>query len=85
MRISQGIIENVVTRERVIELAQNMPSEKLLRWYEYGLFIQASPLTIPATEAVNEDEAGLWQEFADWEAASDEDWLKLENSLGEVV
>lgn len=85
MSVNQAMIENVVTRERVIELAQSMPSEKLLRWYEYGLFIQTSPLTTSATEAVDEEEAGLWQEFADWEAASDEDWLKLEDTLREVV
>lgn len=85
MSVNQAMIENVVTRERIIELAQSMPSEKLLRWYEYGLFIQKSSLTTSPAEAVHEDEAGLWQEFADWEAASDEDWLKLEDSLGEVV
>ncbi|MBX3050637.1 MAG: hypothetical protein KF753_04125 [Caldilineaceae bacterium] len=85
MSVNQAMIENVVTRERVIELAQRMPSEKLLRWYEYGLFIQASSLTTTATEAVDEDEAKLWQEFADWEAASDEDWLKMEDNLGELL
>ena len=85
MSVNQAMKENIVTRERVIELAHGMPSEKLLRWYEYGLFIQKSSLTTSATETVGEDDAGLWQEFADWEAASDEDWLKLEDSLGEVV
>ncbi len=74
-----------VTRERVIELVHALPPEKLLRWYEYGLFIQTSPLTIPATETADDDEAELWQEFAAWERASDEDWLAFEDSLNEVV
>lgn len=73
-----------VTRERVIELAHTMPPEKLLRWYEYGLFVQASPLTIPATET-DDDESELWEEIAAWEKASDEDWLEFENRLDEVA
>lgn len=79
------VTSTVVTRERVIELAHTMPPEKLLRWYEYGLFVQASPLTIPATETVDGDMAELWQEIAAWENASDEDWLEFENHLDEVA
>ena len=29
------------------------------------------------------DEAAMWQEFAMWEAASDEDWIKFENDLAQ--
>lgn len=84
-KTDQPLRSTVITRERVIELAREMPPEQLLRWYEYGLFIQASALTLPATEAVDEEENELWLEFAAWERASDEDWLEFENSLDEVV
>ena len=58
MSVNQAMKESIVMRERVIELAHNMPSEKLLRWYEYGLFVQTSPLTT-TTEAVDEMEDSL--------------------------
>ena len=34
-------------------------------------------------EVTDADGIELWQEFAAWEQASDEDWRKLEDSLGE--
>jgi hypothetical protein len=75
----------VVTREQVIELAKQMPVEKLVRWYEYGLYIQSHPLAVPVYEPIElDDEASLMEEFAAWEAASDEDWLKFENNLEKV-
>jgi hypothetical protein len=74
-----------VTRKQVIELAKMMPLEKLIRWYEYGLFIQSRPLSVPEVEISEEDEQLLMQEFAAWEAASDEDWVKLERDLIEAT
>jgi len=70
-----------VTRKQVIELAKIMPLEKLMRWYEYGLFIQSRPTNMPEVGLLEDDEQLLIQEFAEWEAASDEDWLKLEHDL----
>ncbi|MEW5985848.1 MAG: hypothetical protein AB1791_04365 [Chloroflexota bacterium] len=58
-----------------------MPLEKLASWYEFGLFIQWRPLILTAPEATLADQLQLKQECATWEAASDEDWLKLEDSL----
>ncbi len=58
----------IVEREKDIELAKTMPLEKLVSWYEYGLFIQ--------TRADVDDD--LAREFAQWERASDEDFLELE-------
>jgi hypothetical protein len=63
--------ERTVEREKVIELAKTMPLEKLASWYEYGLFIQSCA----------ELDDDLRQEFAHWEAASDEDWLKMEEKI----
>lgn len=74
-----------VTREKVIELAKMMPPEKLVRWYEFGLFIQSHPLILPAVGAAEGDESLLKEEFAIWEAASDEDWLKLEDMMAQVT
>ena len=71
----------VISREQVIELAKKMPLEKLGHWYEYGLFIQARPLTVSTGKIGVEDERLLTQEFAAWETASDEDWLNFEDSL----
>jgi hypothetical protein len=68
-----------ITREQVVELAQTMPLVKLIRWYEYGLFIQTSPLTVAAQQPLSEADA-LQQEFA----ASDEDWSKFEELLAEM-
>jgi hypothetical protein len=63
--------ERTVEREKVIELAKKMPLEKLTSWYEYGLFIQSRV----------ELDDDLRQEFAQWEAASDEDWLLIEEKI----
>ena len=71
----------MVPRKQVIELAETMPVEKLARWYEYGLFIQAHPLVMPVSETAEENEMLLMRELAVWEAASDEDSLKLESML----
>jgi len=74
-----------ITREQVMALVKTMPLEKLAIWYEYGLFIQSRPVLMPATESVAEDEHGLVEEFAAWEAASDEDWLKVEQMITEAT
>lgn len=63
--------ERTVEREKVIELAKKMPLEKLTSWYEYGLFIQSRV----------ELDDDLRQEFAQWEAVSDEDWLLMEEKI----
>ena len=75
----------IITREQVIELVKKMPLEKLVSWYEYGLFIQARPTFTPLQDSATEAELQLLDELAEWEAASDEDWLKLEESLTEVA
>lgn len=66
-----------VTPEEVNELAKKMAPEKLARWYELGLFIESSSIG-----AV--DNTQLMEEISSWEAASDEDWAKLESRLIEV-
>jgi len=70
-----------ITREQVIALAMKMPREKLISWYEYGLFIQNHPVYTPAVEPGMD--ADLRAELAAWEAASDEDWLAFEERLQE--
>ena len=75
----------IITREEVINLVNQMPLEKLVSWYEYGLFIQSQPVRAAPPTAVGEDEIDLQHEFAAWEAASDEDWLTLEKTLAEVA
>jgi hypothetical protein len=65
------MIERTVEREKVIELAKKMPLEKLTSWYEYGLFIQSRV----------ELDDDLRQEFAQWEATNDEDWLMMEEKI----
>lgn len=75
----------IVTREEVINLVNQMPLEKLVSWYEYGLFIQSQPVRVTSPTLVNGDEAELQDEFAMWEAASDEDWLMMESTLTEVA
>jgi hypothetical protein len=61
-----------VERGKVIELAKTMPSEKLVSWYEYGLFIQNR-------EGLDD----LHKEFARWEQASEEDSQTFERKLEE--
>jgi len=70
-----------VTRIEVIELAKTMPMSKLVSWYEYGLFIQSRPRMVVSPEA--KEDAELMEEFAMWEAASDEDWFAFEEMLAE--
>ena len=70
-----------VTRQDVIELAKRMPTNKLASWYEYGLFIQSRPKMTIAPKEKKEQEADLMEEFAMWEAASDEDWMTFEEIL----
>lgn len=72
-----------VTREQVVALAKAMPGEKLATWYEYGLFIQSHPVLRPASDV--EADADLAEEIAAWEAASDEDWLKIEQMIPETA
>lgn len=74
-----------ITREQVVALAMRMPPEKLISWYEYGLFIQNHPIFTTANEVVDEAEIDLQTELAAWEAASDEDWLAFEQQLQEAV
>lgn len=73
-----------ITREQVVALAMSMPLEKLISWYEYGLFIQNYRSFRAALEAMDEQEANLQAELAAWEAASDEDWLALEQQMQEA-
>lgn len=75
----------IITCEQVIELAKKMPIEKLVSWYEYGLFIQTNPMFTPLKAIETKEELQLLDELAEWEAASDEDWLKLEINLAEVA
>ena len=72
-----------VTRTQVIELAKIMPMSKLASWYEYGLFIQSRPRMVVSPEAKEDEDAELMEEFAMWEAASDEDWLAFQEMLAE--
>ncbi|RIK41649.1 MAG: hypothetical protein DCC55_11240 [Chloroflexi bacterium] len=74
----------IITREQVIALAMNMPLEKLASWYEYGLFVLSRPTFVPATKDEITNDAELQAELAAWEAASDEDWLKLEQQMTEA-
>ena len=70
-----------ITRDQVIALAQTMPLEKLVQWYEYGLFVQARPLLIvPSTSSGMRQ---LREEMTMWDAASDQDWLSFEQRLEE--
>lgn len=69
-----------ITREQVVALAMTMPLEKLISWYEYGLFIQEHPIF---TTTVDDQEAELQAELAAWEAASDEDWRAFEQQMQE--
>ena len=73
-----------VTREQVMALAKAMPREKLATWYEYGLIIQSRPVLRPAGGTDAEADADLAEEIAAWEAASDEDWLKIEQVISET-
>ena len=66
-----------ITRQQVIELAKTMPVEKLVSWYEYGIFIQSKPVLELS------DDSELTEEFREWEAASDEDQLLIERMIGE--
>ena len=66
--------KEAVSPDQVIELAKKMAPEKLARWYELGLFIESR-----STAAV--DNAHLMEEIAAWEAASDEDWARVESRL----
>jgi len=72
-----------ITRDHVIELIMKMPLDKLAAWYEYGLFIQSRPRQLKVKEADNE--ISLTEEIAQWEDASDEDWLNFESRLEEKI
>jgi hypothetical protein len=71
-----------VTLEQVIELAQTLPDEKLTSWYEYGLFIQ-SRIGEQSGPSEDDEAEAFRREMAAWDAAADEDWLKMERLLEE--
>jgi hypothetical protein len=71
------IRRSMITREQVIELAKMMPVEKLAAWYEYGISIQSK------SPAELSDDSELAEEFGEWEAASDEDQLRIERMTEE--
>ena len=70
-----------ITRHQVVELVMKMPPDKLAALYEYGLFIQSRPLVKAVGSQTTQD---LMAELAEWEAASDEDWLAIETLLAEI-
>ena len=70
-----------ISPHQVVELAMKMPPDKLAAWYEYGLFIQSRPLVTATRSHMKQD---LMAELAEWEAASDEDWLAFEAQLTEI-
>jgi len=86
--------KQTITRQQVIDLALTMPLEKLTSWYDYGLFIWERPLsqvietsntaqlTTNTSLAMDSD---LADEFSDWEAASDENWVAFEKELEEMT
>lgn len=61
-----------VTTEQVLVLARELSEEKLADWYEFGIFLKQKSA-----------QAELEKEFAEWEAASDEDFVNFENELAE--
>lgn len=79
-----AINTKTITREQVIALAMNMPLEKLPIWYEYGLFIRTQPVLVPVTTEAMATDDELQAELSAWEAASDEDWLNLEEKMAEA-
>jgi sensor histidine kinase YesM len=64
-----------VTTEKVLALANQLSEEKLIDWYEFGIFLRER-------SKLKDDD--LEKEFGEWEAASDEDWLKFENHFAET-
>ncbi|MBF0377873.1 MAG: hypothetical protein HQK72_10370 [Desulfamplus sp.] len=72
-----------ITREHVIAPAKTMPIEKLASWSEYGIFIQFNKQNRFSDKNIEDDKAELIKEFAEWEAASDEDELRFENMIKE--
>ncbi|MBF0413106.1 MAG: hypothetical protein HQK70_10390 [Desulfamplus sp.] len=68
-------------REQVIVLANTMPIDKLVSWYEYGLFIQSRYQNILSDKIIQNDDSKLMDEIQQWEAASDEDALLFEHVM----
>ncbi|MBF0231220.1 MAG: hypothetical protein HQK63_16775 [Desulfamplus sp.] len=68
-------------REQVIVLANTMPIDKLVSWYEYGLFIQSRYQNILSDKIIQNDDFELMDEIQQWEAASDEDALLFEHVM----
>ncbi len=68
-------------REQVIVLAKTMPIDKLVSWYEYGLFIQSRCQNILSDKITQNDDSKLMDEIQQWEAASDEDALLFEHVM----
>lgn len=77
------MITQTVGYEQIVALAKTLPEEKLASWYEYGLFIQSRAVETPG--AGEQGPEAFAQEMAQWEAASDEDWLAFEDQLEEAV
>lgn len=76
-----------ITREQVIELAQAMPSEKLMSWYQFGLFLhtrQDESALLQEGIQTDGDGADLFDELAAWEMASANDLLAFEAKLLEA-
>jgi hypothetical protein len=74
-----------ITREQVIALAMSMPLDQLAAWYEYGLFMQIRPGLVPIPENKSDSERELQAALAAWEAASDEDWFRLEQQRAKAA
>lgn len=64
-----------VTTEKVLALVNQLNEEKLVSWYEYGIFLK---------ERSRPDGSDLEKEFSEWEAASDEDFVNFEKHLVEA-
>lgn len=64
-----------ITTEKVLALAKQLDEHKLLNWYEFGVFLK---------ERSHMGEADLEKEFAEWEAASVEDFVNFEKQLAET-
>ncbi|MFN8494432.1 MAG: hypothetical protein U0350_42925 [Caldilineaceae bacterium] len=70
---------SMVTRTEVSELVGKMDKNGINGNGSVGHPFQGD--NGPIVHLSPAEELQLWEEFAEWEAASDEDWLKLEESL----
>jgi hypothetical protein len=60
------------TRELIVKEVENLPEDLQQEVYDFARFLHMKTT------------GDLQREFEAWEAASDEDWLKLEASMSEV-